>query len=381
MTQFVLGGVGEHRDAAGGPDPVDHPVQVGPTAADIAGLTAAEKFFKGLVLVLDKSGCHHMAGKVGAAQGSTVRMPSSPRQGVGNAVLRKFGGYFLRPAVAGSGLVGNPFCHGITVGVDIQTQYMDADATPAGGKLHPRDQPQVDGGSAELVVGVQGIVIRNSQSFDTRLPGGLHQRGRAQGAVGSRGVGMEVAFHGSQCSALRAIIGAMDQVQPISHSQQLRVIDEVEWYIREGERHYGRDFDTVPVLFDLMGVTAGMYRVRARERVIRFNPWIFAKYFDDSLATTVPHEVAHYLTDQIHGLRDIRPHGSEWRELMAVFGADDSVTSNYCMAGIPRRRQRRFDYGCACRRHQLSASRHNRILRRQAVYHCRYCGERLRALS
>ncbi len=53
----------------------------------------------------------------------------------------------------------------------------------------------------------------------------------------------------------------------------------------------------VPVRFELQGRAAGMYRVHKGERVIRYNPYIFSKYFDDSLANTVPHEVAHYITD------------------------------------------------------------------------------------
>ncbi len=121
-----------------------------------------------------------------------------------------------------------------------------------------------------------------------------------------------------------------------------------------------------------------MYRVRAREKVIRFNPWIFAKYYEDNLATTVPHEVAHYLTDCLYGLGRIRPHGHEWRDVMAVFGADPSVTAKYSLAGVPHRRQCRYTYLCGCRSHELSATRHNRIRRRRMSYQCRYCGETLR---
>jgi SprT protein len=169
----------------------------------------------------------------------------------------------------------------------------------------------------------------------------------------------------------------MNLVKPIDPDRQARVVEAVNGFIRVGESHYGRSFAAVPVLFDLKGKTSGMYRVRGRERVIRFNPWIFAKHYRESLASTVPHEVAHYLTDRVYGLHRIRPHGREWRELMAAFGADARVTSDYSLEGIPRRNSRRYAYRCECRSHELSAIRHNRVQRGQAQYQCRYCGSRL----
>jgi len=171
---------------------------------------------------------------------------------------------------------------------------------------------------------------------------------------------------------------AMNPVTPIGQPLQQQVIAEVDRYIAWGGEHFGRNFPVVPVLFDLKGTTCGMYKLWRERRVIRFNPWIFARYYADSLATTVPHEVAHYLTDMVYGLRNIRPHGAEWKQLMAVFGADDSVRSNYSLDGIPRRTMSRHAYQCICRVHQLSAQRHGRVLRGQSLYRCRTCGEVLR---
>jgi len=170
---------------------------------------------------------------------------------------------------------------------------------------------------------------------------------------------------------------AMNPVTPIGQQQQQQVIAEVNRYITWGGEHFGRSFPAVPVLFDLKGTTCGMYKLWRDRCAIRFNPWIFARYYDDSLATTVPHEVAHYLTDMVYGLRNIRPHGVEWKRLMAVFGADDSVRSSYSLEGIPRRAMRRHSYRCACRVHQLSAHRHGRVLRGQSQYRCRTCGDLL----
>jgi SprT protein len=171
---------------------------------------------------------------------------------------------------------------------------------------------------------------------------------------------------------------AMTLIDPIDQAKQRQVIAEVGRYLAEGEAHFGRPFAPIPVLFDLKGTTSGMYRVAGKVRVIRFNPWIFAKHFDESLASTVPHEVAHYLTDVLYGLRNIRPHGEEWKRLMAVFGADASVRSTYSLEGIPRRRTRRYGYQCACQHHEISSQRHRRIESGAAQYRCRACGDTLR---
>lgn len=165
---------------------------------------------------------------------------------------------------------------------------------------------------------------------------------------------------------------------PITPAQQQQMIAEVERYIAIGGRHFGRVFEPIPVLFDLKGRTLGMYKIQRRKRVIRFNPWICAKYFDDSLATTVPHEVAHYLADILYGLGNIRPHGSEWKAIMALFGADANVTARFSLEGVPQRVIRRVDYRCGCRDHQLTIHRHNRIRSGKASYLCRSCGGPLR---
>lgn len=173
----------------------------------------------------------------------------------------------------------------------------------------------------------------------------------------------------------------MDYVAPIGISLQQQVLDQTARFIELGGELLGQRFEPVPVAFDLRGRTAGMYRVRGKQRLIRYNPWIFAKYFDDSLNVTVPHEVAHYLVDCVHGIRRVKPHGAEWRGIMDAFGVDSRATARFDLAGIPQRRQRQFAYRCACQRHQLGSRRHTKVQRGEARYRCRQCGEHLVAAS
>lgn len=167
-------------------------------------------------------------------------------------------------------------------------------------------------------------------------------------------------------------------IEPIQQQQQQRVVDITSYYVMRAESLFNRTFASIPVLFDLKGHAAGMYRVKRGQREIRYNPYLFAKYYDDNLATTIPHEVAHYVTDVVYGLSKIRPHGEEWRAVMQMFGADASRTCRYDLEGIPVRRLRRHEYRCGCEVYKLTAHRHRRIQSGRTRYFCRSCGAELR---
>lgn len=170
----------------------------------------------------------------------------------------------------------------------------------------------------------------------------------------------------------------MPDIVTINNEQQIHVVSETARYIRLASDLLQRPFTEIPVLFNLKGLAAGMYRVNRQGRCIRYNSYLFAKYFEENFATTIPHEVAHYIVDQVHGLRHVKPHGHEWRELMQMFGADASRTALFDIEGIPARNYRRYAYQCDCKIYELTSRRHNRIVRGRARYHCRRCGTVIR---
>lgn len=178
----------------------------------------------------------------------------------------------------------------------------------------------------------------------------------------------------------------MNMIQPINTGQRQRVIAATHDYIERASELFNRDFDLIPISFNLKGRAAGMYRISGQQRVIRYNPCVFALYFDENLSITVPHEVAHYVTEQMHGSswrslpghHRVRPHGEEWRNVMQKFGVDASRTCGFEVTGIPIRAYRYYLYACDCRQHQLGSRRHNKVVSRQAYYHCRSCGGLLR---
>ena len=185
-----------------------------------------------------------------------------------------------------------------------------------------------------------------------------HQPVREQGAPGG-------------CAAGALDVSAV--IEPIGVQQQGQVRKRTEYFIACAEDVFEQRFRRVPVRFDLSGTTAGMFRLHGRRGEIRYNPWIFAKYFEENLRDTVPHEVAHYIIYAVFGDHGVKPHGPEWRDLMTVFGADPEVTFNMDLEGIPQRRQRTHPYHCGCRLHELSSTRHNRVQRRRGQYQCRVC--------
>ena len=175
-------------------------------------------------------------------------------------------------------------------------------------------------------------------------------------------------------------------VTPLSSEQQQQVIEETNAWITRAEKLFDVKVKPVDISFNLKGRSSGMYRIKQErkflfsqlQREIRYNPYIFSKYFEDNFTTTIPHEVAHYLTDILYGLRNIKPHGKEWKAVMHAFGADASVTASYDLSGIPLKKQSLFSYQCDCREHQLSTIRHNKIKQRRYKYYCNACKQILR---
>jgi SprT protein len=171
--------------------------------------------------------------------------------------------------------------------------------------------------------------------------------------------------------------GSAMSVNPINQLQQQQVVAATRACIQRAEQLFERELLLPLVSFDLSGRIAGMYRVCRQQREIRYNPYLFAKYFEDNLANTVPHEVAHYLVDELYGRRNIRPHGAEWKAVMCKLGAAPAVTCRYDLSGIPQRRQRRFNYVCECATHKISTVRHNRVQGGLGTYLCRQCRQPL----
>jgi SprT protein len=78
--------------------------------------------------------------------------------------------------------------------------------------------------------------------------------------------------------------------------------------------------------------------------------------------------------------RNRKPHGAEWKAVMAGFGADASRTANYDLTDIPKRQYSTMPYQCGCQQHELGIRRHNKVIKRRTKYFCCKCGDVLKAV-
>ena len=168
-----------------------------------------------------------------------------------------------------------------------------------------------------------------------------------------------------------------ETIEPISFKRQQKVREKAHKITRSAAQKLGQVIIDPEVVFDLSGRSAGMCCGRDDHFWIRFNPYIFAKYYESNVRDTVPHEVAHYLVARVFNGQRLQPHGREWAAMMKLLGAKPERTHNYDLEGVPVKRQRRHLYHCGCTEHQLSSTRHNRVLRTRQSYLCRLCGNPL----
>jgi len=164
----------------------------------------------------------------------------------------------------------------------------------------------------------------------------------------------------------------------LTQDQRLAITDRTQHYIEMANELFALELPAIEVNFDLKGKSSGMFVVRSSCVRIRYNEIIFSQYFDDALVNTVGHEVAHYVVYSIYGLRKTRPHGREWQRVMLLFNLRPEVTSQYDVSQLPLKQQRRHRYTCACMTHELSTTRHYKILRGKMTYHCRKCQQPLK---
>ncbi|MDJ0807060.1 MAG: SprT-like domain-containing protein [Gammaproteobacteria bacterium] len=159
-----------------------------------------------------------------------------------------------------------------------------------------------------------------------------------------------------------------------------RATQETRDLIRRGEDHFGVHCPLSGIHFDLKGKAAGMVVFTQRAKpFIRYNPLLLKQNPEQFLSQTLPHEVSHLISRRLHGA-DIRPHGMEWQQIMQFFGAQPKRCHQFSTEELPVRKMRRFPYRCACRQHQLTAIRHNRI-RKGQIYRCTRCGNSLLPVS
>lgn len=138
--------------------------------------------------------------------------------------------------------------------------------------------------------------------------------------------------------------------------------------LRQAERYFNAAFAEPGLNYQQRGTSAGTAWLTEWE--IRLNPVLLLANQDNFINEVIPHELAHLLV--FHQFGRVAPHGKEWRWMMStVLQTEPRRTHEFDLATV---RAQTYPYQCGCRRHELTVRRHNRILRGEAQYRCRQCG-------
>jgi SprT protein len=158
---------------------------------------------------------------------------------------------------------------------------------------------------------------------------------------------------------------------------QSKAIAKTQQLLRSAELHFNLPPCQPEITFNLRGKAAGLMVMRHNgSSTIRYNSALLQHYGQRFIEQTIPHEVAHLIARIMYGAA-IKPHGNEWRSIMAFFNTPAERCHRYDTSQAGVRTMRYFEYQCDCRTHQVSAIRHNRI-RSGVTYLCRACGANLR---
>lgn len=155
------------------------------------------------------------------------------------------------------------------------------------------------------------------------------------------------------------------------------ILDKVEESFLIAEKHYNRTFDRPRnIVWDERTTTAGHCAYGKSE--LMFNPILAMENEEDFIATTVPHEVAHWIECVVYGMKFKRTrrgkirwihHGTNWKYIMEhVFKLAPDRCHAYDVKVLPNRRtrvvSRDFTYTCPCNKiRNLTSVRHNKILK------------------
>lgn len=161
---------------------------------------------------------------------------------------------------------------------------------------------------------------------------------------------------------------------------QKKVVKKVEECYELAAEVYGRTFQFPEILFKKRGRVAGTAQsFYGRSGVLNFNMKLLEQNEADFLENTVPHEVAHLVTFDLHGtIRNQNgrrsSHGPEWKAVMRSLGVNPSTTHNYDVSDAGGHHKTKHVYQCGCgKQYAIGPTIHRNIQNGQVRFHNRTC--------
>ncbi|MBO1271207.1 SprT family zinc-dependent metalloprotease [Shewanella sp. 4t3-1-2LB] len=162
-----------------------------------------------------------------------------------------------------------------------------------------------------------------------------------------------------EVAATTAVLSTLEQ----------QLLQAVEQCYQLAEKRLQRSFPRPQVNFKLRGKAAGTAHLQLNK--LRFHPVLLRENPETFIREVVPHEICHLLCYQLYG--KVKPHGAEWKQLMQqIFHLPGKTTHQFDTTSVTPKGKR---YHCACGDIELTLRRHNKIVRGQARYRCRSCGQ------
>lgn len=103
-------------------------------------------------------------------------------------------------------------------------------------------------------------------------------------------------------------------------------------------------FPPISIQYKPSGVTAGY--AHTQDYLINFNPILLIANEEEFLRQIVPHEVAHVITDHIHGY-ETKPHGKEWQSVMILLGLPPEPFHDLDVT-LAKRSITTYTFSCEC---------------------------------
>lgn len=141
-----------------------------------------------------------------------------------------------------------------------------------------------------------------------------------------------------------------------------RVEDKVIETILLAQEKFQRNWELPGISFDLISNTIGG-QADLQNWVIKINPKFLAHCSDDSIQTTIPHEIAHLITYKLFP-NSKQFHGPDWKSVMTKLGLLPTRCHNMLIPEL-----RPHTYICNCQKWFIS----NLIHKRMSAGQCRRC--------